>query len=156
MQESPISRPNSSSGFRPSTSKHDAPVAPPNHKLQAAVDKHGSFMDAFRAMTNAEFANKLVQMLSVFYDRCKFLDSRISPSGYLSWTEMKGVFTYLHIQKLVSERNLRILFSDLGKRFCKSHFKYHRVTAHQDSPLRIRIMLFRLITQVLSMKSSGL
>jgi hypothetical protein len=114
MQSNPVSRPSSSSGFRPSTSKQDAPVAPSNIKLYAAVEKHGSFMNALTAISTAEFADKLVQVWSVFYDRCRFLDGRISPSGYLSWTEVKGVFSYLHIQKLVSERNLRVLFSDLG------------------------------------------
>ena len=45
------------------------------------------------------------------------MDSRISPTGLLSWTEVKSVFSYLHLQKMATERCLRNLFSDLGMQF---------------------------------------
>jgi hypothetical protein len=112
MQSNHSSRP--TTGTRPSTS---APQATPNFKLQAALETHGSFANALAAVTSADFADKLVQVWSVFYDRCRFLDSRISPTGNLSWTEVKGVISYLHIQKLTTERCLRNLFSDLGTFF---------------------------------------
>lgn len=109
MQSNHSSRPNT--GTRPSTS---APQATSNFKLQAALETHGSFANALAAVTSANFADKIVQVWSFFYDRCRFLDSRISPTGNLSWTEVKGVISYLHIQKLTTERCLRNLFSDLG------------------------------------------
>jgi hypothetical protein len=109
MQSNHSSRPNT--GTRPSTS---APQAISNLKLQTALETHGSFANALATVTSTDFADKLVQVWSVFYDRCRFLDSRISPTGNLSWTEVKGVINFLHIQKLTTERCLRNLFSDLG------------------------------------------
>ena len=111
MQSDQLSRPNTDNATRPSTS---APQAAANLKLNAALATYGSFANALAAVTSADFADKLVQVWSAFYDRCRFLDSRISPTGNLSWTEVKGVISYLHIQKLTTERCLRNLFSDLG------------------------------------------
>jgi hypothetical protein len=114
MQSNPSSRPCSASGVRPSTSTRQAPF---NAKLQAAVEKHGSFANALNAICSADFADKLLELWSVFYDRCRFMDNRISPTGLLSWTEVKSVFSYLHLQKMATERCLRNLFSDLGMQF---------------------------------------
>ena len=127
MQNNTSSRPSSASGFRPSTASQ---LAMPNVKLQAAIEKHGSFANAMESVSSAEFANKLVQVWAGFNDRCRYLDSRISPTGNLSWTEVKSVFSYLHIQKMVTERCLRNLFSDLGMH--PTYITNHFDTAHID------------------------
>lgn len=111
MHSNQSSRPCSASGFRPSTSTHQTPF---NVKLHAAVEKHGSFTNALASICGADFAERLVQLWSTFYDRCRFMDSRINPTGLLSWTEVKSVLSYLHLQKMATERCLRNLFSDLG------------------------------------------
>jgi hypothetical protein len=105
-------RPSSANEVRPSTSSGQTPT---NLKLQAAIDKYGSFTNALKAVSSNDFADKISQLWSMFYDRCRYLDSRINPTGYLSWTEVKSVFSYMHIQKMATERCLRNLFRDLGK-----------------------------------------
>ena len=149
MQNNTSSRPSSASGFRPSTASQPAMT---NVKLQAAIEKYGSFANAMESVSSAEFASKLVQVWAGFNDRCRYLDSRISPTGNLSWTEVKSVFSYLHIQKMATERCLRNLFSDLGMQHYSQSI-LTPLTFTQASHSRMRIMLFRSTTQHLSKKS---
>jgi hypothetical protein len=132
------SRPSSASGFRPSTSSQ---LSTPNLKLQAAIEKYGSLANAISAISSSELSNKLVELWPAFYDRCRYLDSRISPSGNLSWTEIKNVFSYLHIHKMATERCLRNLFSDLGNFVFMGYFAWLIFT--QVSHLRTQTMLFK-------------
>jgi hypothetical protein len=127
MQSNPSSRPCSASGFRPSTSAQHVPF---NVKLAAALEKYATFANALTTICGGDFADKLIQVWSAFYDRCRFMDSRINPTGLLSWTEVKSVFSYLHLQKMATERSLRNLFSDLG--------------THHSKILRFEILLMLL------------